>query len=339
MFRVVILLCKSRYRKETLNKFSKFAVYGNILVLSFCGPALFFFGKYIQKLKIFKCISIDGLPLILKKEDGINIWFGGTTFKIPIEYRNFQNNYVNMKSVFDINKNKEKIFQIYPIINKKKLFKKNKKIILISSLRSDFSDETLYIWKKNKEKFLKNLSIFNTTNIFKENITDNDFNETVKFKIFREIQSLLRIEIVKKIFPIFHKQIIIIGKDWSKHLKKNTIDLFEKKERQELYNNNLCLDLGSNSGSLSLYPRSIEIIENNGALLQLEQQDAKLIFNNYKKIFTFRNIETLINKIKYLAETCTNFDNHINLQHYLFKNSKNKIYEEIKNSLFVDEQI
>jgi hypothetical protein len=339
MFRVVILLCKSRYRKETLNKFSKFAVYGNILVLSFCGPALFFFGKYIQKLKIFKCISIDGLPLILKKEDGINIWFGGTTFKIPIEYRNFQNNYVNMKSVFDINKNKEKIFQIYPIINKKKLFKKNKKIILISSLRSDFSNETLCIWKKNKEKFLKNLSIFNTTNIFKENITDNDFNETVKFKIFREIQSLLRIEIVKKIFPIFHKQIIIIGKDWSKHLKKNTIDLFEKKERQELYNNNICLDLGSNSGSLSLYPRSIEIIENNGALLQLEQQDAKLIFNNYKKIFTFRNIETLINKIKYLAETCKNFDNHINLQHYLFKNSKNKIYEEIKNSLFVDEQI
>ena len=197
----------------------------------------------------------------------------------------------------------------------------------------------MYIWKKNKENFLKNLSIFNTTNIFKENTTDNDFNETVKFKIFREIQSLLRIEIVKKIFPIFHKQIIIIGKDWSKHLKKNTIDLFEKKERQELYNNNICLDLGSNSGSLSLYPRSIEIIENNGALLQLEQQDAKLIFNNYKNFFTFRNIETLINKIEYLAETCTNFDNHINLQHYLFKNSKNKIYEEIKNSLFVNEQI
>jgi hypothetical protein len=339
MFRVVILLCKSRYRKEILNNFSKFAVYGNILVLSFCGPVLFFFGKYIQKLKIFKCISIDGLPLILKKEDGINIWFGGTTFKIPIEYRNFKNNYVNMKSVFDIDKNKEKIFQIYPIINKKKLFKTNKKIILISSLRSDFSNETLCIWKKNKEKFLKNLSIFNTTNIFKENITDNDFNETVKFKIFREIQSLLRIEIVKKIFPIFHKQIIIIGKDWSKYLKKNTIDLFEKKERQELYNNNICLDLGSNSGSLSLYPRSIEIIENNGALLQLEQQDAKLIFNNYKNIFTFRDIETLINKIKYLSETCANFDNHINLQHYLFKNSKNKIYEEIRNSLFVNEQI
>ena len=153
MFRIVILLCKSRYRKDTLNKFSKCAVYKNIFVLSFCGSILFFIGKYIQKLKIFKCISIDGLPLILNIENGINLWFGGTSFKIPIEYRNLKNNYVNMKSVFDTNKNKEKIFQIYSIINKKKIFRNNKKIIFISSLRSDFSHETLCIWKKNKENF------------------------------------------------------------------------------------------------------------------------------------------------------------------------------------------
>ena len=334
MFRVVILLCKSRYRKDTLNKFSRLAVYGNILVLSFCGPILFFIGKFIQKTKIFKCISIDGLPLILNKENGINVWFGGTGNKIPSEYRNLKNNYVNMKSLFDIKKNPEKIFQIYPIISKKKIFKENKKIVLISSLRSDFSNETLFIWKKNKENFLKNLSIFNTTNIFKKNISDNCSNETINFKIFREIQSLVRIEIVKKIYPIFKKQMIIIGKDWSAHLKQNTIDMFEKKKRQELYNNNICLDLGSGTGSISLYPRSIEIIENNGALVQLEQQDTDIFFGDYKNIYTFRNFENLINKIKYLINSHSNFDKHIDLQQLLFADSKKKIYKEIKHSLF-----
>lgn len=334
MFRVVLLLCKSRYRKDTLNKFSRSALYGNIFVLSFCGPILFFIGKFIQKTKIFKCISIDGLPLISNPENGINVWFGGTGNKIPSEYRNLKNNYVNMKSLFDIKKNPEKIFQIYPIISKKKIFKENKKIVLISSLRSDFSNETLFIWKKNKENFLKNLSIFNTTNIFKKNISDNCFNETINFKIFREIQSLIRIEIVKKIYPIFQKQMIIIGKDWSSHLKQNTIDIFEKKKRQELYNNNICLDLGSNSGSLSLYPRSIEIIENNGAIVQLEQQDADIFFSDYKNIYTFRNFENLINKINYLINPHSNFDRHVDLQHFLFADSKKKIYKEIKNHLF-----
>ena len=76
--------------------------------------------KVIQKTKIFKCISVDGLPLISDIEDGINVWFGGTSLKIPSKYRNLKNNYVNMRGVFDLNKNTEKIFQIYPIISKKK---------------------------------------------------------------------------------------------------------------------------------------------------------------------------------------------------------------------------
>jgi hypothetical protein len=338
MFKVLLLLCKSRYRKDTLNNFSRSAIYENILVLSFCGPILFFIGKYIQKLKIIKCISIDGEPLISNVENGINIWFGGTSAKIPLEYKNLNNNYVNMKSVFERNKNTEKVFQIHPIISKKEIFKKSKKIVLISSLRSDFCYETLDFWKKNKKNFLKNLSIFNTTNIFSKYNTDNVFNQIKIFKIFREIQSLLRIEIVKKIYPIFKKQIIIIGKDWNVPLKKKTINLFEKKKREELYNNNICLDLGSNSGSLSLYPRSIEIIENNGALIQLEQQDSEFIFHDFKDIFTFRNFENLIKKLKYLIDSRSNFDEHINLQQSFFKNSKNKIFNEIKNSIFYNDK-
>jgi len=97
MFKIAFLLCRSNYRKETLNNFSRFALYGNILILSFSGPILFYIGKYIQKLNIFKCISIDRIPLIKNKKNVINIWFGDTNFKIAIEFKNLKNNFVNMK--------------------------------------------------------------------------------------------------------------------------------------------------------------------------------------------------------------------------------------------------
>tara|TARA_B110000503_G_C7098681_1_gene392805 strand:+ start:823 stop:1206 length:384 start_codon:yes stop_codon:yes gene_type:complete len=97
MFKIVFLLHRSNHRKETLNNFSRFLLYGNILILSFSGPILSYIGKYIQKLNIFKCILIDGFPLIKNKKNVINIWFGGTNFKIATEFKNLKNNFVNMK--------------------------------------------------------------------------------------------------------------------------------------------------------------------------------------------------------------------------------------------------
>ena len=84
---------------------------------------------------------------------------------------------------------------------------------------------------------------------------------------------------------------------------------------------------------MSLYPRSIEILENNGALIQLEQQDSDLIYQNYKKDFTFNYFENLISKISQLLKDDISFSEHIDKQNKLFANSKKKIEEQLINLL------
>ena len=335
MIKIVLLLCRSRYRKQTLNNFSKNSMYGNFLILSFCGPLFFYLGKLLHKLNIFKCISIDGNPTIKDHSKGINFWFGGTVLKIPQKFLKLDNNYVNMQNTFKFNKIKteDKIFQLYPLINKrnKKHEQGIRKIVFVSSVGTDFNEETYDFWNKNKKDFLQNLNLYNSMKIFEQN--DSKFNDHQKSKLFREIQTLIRIEIIKNIYSKFKDEMIIVGSAWNEILKIKTENIFSKKKIEELYQNNICLDLGSNRGSLSLYPRSIEILENNGALIQLEQQDSDLIYQNYKKDFTFNYFENLISKISQLLKDDISFSKHIDKQNKLFANSKKKIEEQLMNLL------
>ena len=62
-----------------------------------------------------------------------------------------------------------------------------------------------------------------------------------------------RMEIVNilRIFPI---QFFLFGDEWKTHFQ-DCHKTVMKKDKIRLYNN-ICLDLGSSSGSLTLYPRS-----------------------------------------------------------------------------------
>lgn len=333
MIKIVFLLCRSRYRKQTLNNFSKSSIYGDFLILSFCGPLFFYLGKILHKLNIFKSISIDGNPTIKDHSKGINFWFGGTVLKIPKKFLKLNNNYVNMQNTFKFNEiqNEDRVFQLYPLINKrnKKQEQNNRKIVFVSSVSADLNEGTYDFWNINKREFLLNLNLYNSMKNFGQSATK--LNDHQKFKLFREIQTLIRIEIIKKIYSKFKDKMIIIGSAWNEILNIETKNIFSKKKIEELYNNNICLDLGSNRGSLSLYPRSIEILENNGALIQLEQQDSDLIYQNYKKDFTFNNFEILMSKISKLLKDDVYYYNHIDKQNQLFIDSKNKIAKQLKN--------
>ena len=77
---------------------------------------------------------------------------------------------------------------------------------------------------------------------------------------------------------------------------------FLKKTVSEIYKGNICVDLGSIAGSLSLYPRSIDIIESGGILLQSRQSDFQNIWSNTKNhnnfLFTnFNELFFILNKI------------------------------------------
>ena len=95
------------------------------------------------------------------------------------------------------------------------------------------------------------------------------------------------------------------------------------------HNGNICLDFGSSSGSMTLYPRSIEIIENGGLLLQLKQVDAKSIFQENENYFTFSNKEELDKKIKELIDNKTLLLNRIKLLQDIFIDSKHLIEKQL----------
>jgi len=327
MIKIVLLLCRSRYRKQTLNNFSRNSMYGNFLLLSFCGPLFFYLGKLLHKLNIFKSISIDGLPIIKDKTKGINFWFGGTNLKIPKNFLVLNNNKVNMKNVFKLKNQKDEVFQLYPIIRNKLVYsEKKRKIIYISSIKKNLSNKSVSFWNKYKRNFLKDFSFFNTSEVFNKQRLLND-NE--KFQLYREIQTLIRLEIITKLKKVFKSHLLVIGSNWSNKLR-SAKDNFSKNFSSNLYEYNVCLDLGSNSGSLSLYPRSIEILENNGALFQLKQADSYKIFKkkNEKK-FTFTNFNNLISKGEKLLNDSDFFFDHIKSQQLIFKNPHNEIFKQL----------
>ena len=327
MKKIFILLCRSSYRKKSLNNFQNTSFYKNILVICFCGPVLFYIGKVIYNLGIFFSISIDGLPIIKDKTKGINFWFGGTNLKIPKNFLALNNNKVNMKNVFKLKNQKDKVFQLYPIIRSELVYNERKrKIIYISNIRKKLSYKSISFWNKYKRNFLKDFSFFNTSDVFDKQRLLKDIE---KFQLYREIQTLVRLEIITKLKKIFQSHLLVIGSNWDKNLRFAK-DNFSKNFSSNLYEYNVCLDLGSNSGSLSLYPRSIEILENNGALFQLKQEDSYKIFKkkNEKK-FTFTNFNNLISKGEKLLNDSDFFFDHIKSQQLIFKNSHNEIFKQL----------
>ena len=63
---------------------------------------------------------------------------------------------------------------------------------------------------------------------------------------------------------------------------------------------NVCLDLGSIEGSISLYPRSIQIIESGGLIIQSIQSDSKKVWKNLHNKISFNNLSDLISLVEKL---------------------------------------
>ena len=95
---------------------------------------------------------------------------------------------------------------------------------------------------------------------------------------------------------------MLIGNNWRNYGINSKPSVFSRKAVSEIYQGNVCVDLGSIAGSLSLYPRSIDIIESGGILVQLRQSDYQNIWSNHKfqNKFLFSNFKELfliINRI------------------------------------------
>ena len=322
--KIIIFSFKHRHRFKDLNNFLITKKYGQFLIINLSGPIRYILAKFLIKLKIGRGISCDGRPLIKNKKNGINFWMRGNILNIPEHLRKLNNNFTNIKN--PITKN-GKILQIYPINIIKTGIKKDIKIIFISNIKIKKNNEVNKIWNKNKRKFLNKFDLIDNISFWKNNISNK--NDEYKFFIYKEIKSLLRLEIVKLLKKKFKNKMIIVGNDWKKFNINSLNNNYDSNFTKEMYNGNICLDTGSIEGSASLYPRSIQIIEAGGLILQAKQKDSNVIWNNLKKKILFNNIHEATNLIdEYIHNNilCKNIVNKININ---FNYSEKKIEKNL----------
>ncbi len=294
--KLIFFSFKHRYRQKELNNFLKSRTYGKYFILNLGGPFRYFIAKLLIFLRIGRAISCDGKPLITEKSRGINFWMRGTTQHIPKDLKKLNNNFVTIDNPLVKDK---KIFQIYPINIKQTQIRRDCKIIYISKIIIEADAEEKRIWEKYKVQMMEDFGLIDSK-IFWEKIYIKENNELEKYFLYKKFKLLLRFEIIKNIKVMFDKNLHLIGDDWNLFSINSSPSNYNVKQIKKLYEGNICLDLGSMLGSVSLYPRSNQIIESGGLIIQSYQNDANEIWGNLKDKILFKNLSdltSLINKL------------------------------------------
>ena len=323
--RLIFFSFKHRYREKELNNFLNTRIYGKYFILNLGGPFKHFIAKILLFLKIGKAISCDGRPLITDKSRGINFWMRGTTLHIPKDLKKLNNNFVTIDNFLVKDK---KIFQIYPICIKRTQIRNDCKIIYISKIIIEANAEEKSIWEKYKVQMMENFSLIDNK-IFWEKIYIKENNELEKYLLYKKFKLLLRFEIIKNIKVMFDKNLHLIGDDWNLFSVNSSPSNYNVKQIKKLYEGNICLDLGSMLGSVSLYSRSNQIIESGGLIIQSYQNDANEIWGDLKDKILFKNLSdltSLINKLLADKEYCSFLLKEISNN---FRNSKKSLEKNL----------
>ncbi len=329
--KLFVFIFKYRFRRSAFNNFLKIRKLKNYRILDLSGPLkyylvgipLFILNKFLLS-KSIVFISCDGRPIL--KDNGVNIWFGGTSLKTSLLFKNKQNNCYILENFYKKEKN---LIRFAPTSIDKTLLKEKFQIIYLSEIKINPSKKVKKIWKDNKSKIMKNFLIIEKKDFWKKYKISN-FEEVQKDYI--QIRNLIRLEIAIELKKKFKNRFRIFGDTWKDYIKDVEESNHDRKFIKELYNGNLCLDFGSKWGSEALYPRSIEIIENGGTLLQAEQKNSKEIFGRNSKELTFNSIVDLKKKISKIESGNRDyFVNFINLNKKKFEKINEKTLEKIRN--------
>jgi len=294
--RLVFFSFRHRYRKKELNNFLANRIYGKYFILNLSGPFKYFVAKILVFLKIGKAISCDAKPLIPDKTKGINLWMRGTNLDIPNDLKKLNNNFVTIDNPFIQN---QKIFRLYPINIKKTQIQDNLKIIHMSRINIDTSAEEKNIWDKCKDQLIEDFTLVDN-NEFLKKISLNHNDEIRMFNLYKKLKLLLRFEIIENLKKVFNNKINLIGDGWDTFHSDSLPPIYNMKKITRMYKGNIGLDLGSLAGSISLYPRSIQIIESGGLIIQSTQNDSKKVWKNLHDKILFNNISDLISLVEKL---------------------------------------
>ena len=296
--RLIYFSFKHRYRQKELNNFLNTRICGKYFILNLGGPFKNFIAKILLFLRIGKAISCDGRPLISDKSKGINFWMRGTTLNIPNDFKNLNNNFVTIDNPFIENK---KIFQMYPINIKKTQIQDDLKIVYMSRIDINANTEEKNIWDKYKIQLIEDFTLIDNSNFWEKNSLNNK-DEIKTFNLYKKLKLFLRFEIIKNIEKIFNKKLNLIGNDWFMFPFNSLPSNYNIRKIKNMYKGNICLDLGSIEGSISLYPRSIQIVESGGLIIQSIQSDNKKVWKNIHNKILFNNLSDLISLIEKLLD-------------------------------------
>ena len=331
----LIFIFKHRFRRNSLNNILRCKKVNQTYIIDFSGPLLYLIGKILYffiKSKKVVFLSCDGLDFLKRESNSINYWLGGTSEKVQEKYRKFKNNFVMGGTLFTDN---TKILTFYPTLIKRNTLNQDFKFVYISENKEITNSKSLKIWKDHKNKILDNLKLIDN-----ENFWDNLINikkEVSAQKIYIDVKSLIRVELVKELIKILGKKFILIGSNW-KIIYSNALQSnYSNKYVENIYKGNVCVDFGSKNSDRCIYPRTSKIIESGGLLFQSIHLDSKGTFKELFEKTCFTSLDDMREKIFFLLDNPDKINDLLNTQQNNFeKNNFNyktiKKIEEFVNS-------
>jgi hypothetical protein len=318
--KLVYFAFKHRYRYKDLNNFLFSRTYGKYFLLNLGGPLKHFLAKILIKFKIGIPISLDGRPLLKDDFTSINFFIRGTNLNVPSNIKHLKNNTVSIKHPILENKN---IFQVYPINLKKVRVKDDFKLVYMSTINIDTTQDEKLFWEKSKKKILSDFTTIDKADFWKDHFSNSEAKVINQY--YRKAKLLLRYDIILYLKEKFKEKFILIGSDWAKLSVESRESNYSINQNKETYRGNICLDLGCIEGSSSLYSRSNQIIESGGLIVQSNQLDYANKWNNLSEKILFKNFEDL----DFVLEKIFNDYEHAN----------NLLKEIYKNFLYTDKLI
>ena len=322
----LIFIFKRRFRQKTLNNFLSIKKIKNVRVLNFSGPILYFLIKLLYfffKSKKIIFISCDGLDYLYRESNSINLWMGGTTNKIPNEYKKYKNNFVSASSLFT---DESKLLTFFPTnINQSKM-NNEYKFIYISENKKVENENSLKIWEENKDQILNDLSLVDNIEFWKKIIDINDENGQ---RFYIDIKSLIRSELVQVLINTLKDRFILVGTNWKKQYPNALENNYSNKFIENLYRGNICIDFGSKNSEKCIYPRSCKIIESGGLLFQCINKDSAEIFKNLLNKTCFVSLQDMKEKISFFLNNSDQLESLLISQQKNFE-SEDLNYKTIK---------
>lgn len=334
----IFLIFRNNYRKSAIGNFGKSNNYGGIKIVSLSGRIKSIFGRILYFLKLGKFISIDGDPFLKDEKNSINIWFPGTSLKITKKFQDFKNNYVNINN--PVIRKEKNIFQIFPIINSSNRIRKDRKIIFMGKIFFKPKNNDLLSQEELndcKDNLLNDFSLIDNFDFWKK--IKNQNNDHIKFENYRILKTYLREKVILEISKNFKNKFLAYGQNTKDNNVKFMNPIFDLDEVKKIYKGNLCLDTGSITGSISLYPRSIQILENGGLLLQTKQADSKYIWDNLSEKIISNNLEKLLSDLDNFLTDTKKCNETLELIETNFKNSRADIENSLKKIFKYEEKL